>query len=146
MFTWVGFKQTGIDYVRPARESGESKYTLGRLGALARDGVLATSTAPLRLALGFGVIVSVFAFLGAIVAVAAKLLGGDYPPGWASLAVILAFFAGVQLIVLGAIGEYVGRIYEQGRHRPLYLVAEAQGFADAHPTRLGEPTTSAPAR
>jgi polyisoprenyl-phosphate glycosyltransferase len=130
MFTWVGFKQTGIDYVRPARESGESKYTLGRLGALARDGVLATSGVPLRIALWLGFAVSILAFAAAVGAFVAKFFVGSWPPGWASLAVILSFFSGVQLMILGVVGEYVGRIYEQGRHRPLYLVSEVDGFAE----------------
>jgi polyisoprenyl-phosphate glycosyltransferase len=128
MFAWVGFRQTGVPYERPARFAGESKYPLSKLIALAIDGLTGFSAAPLRMMLGFGFAIAGLSFLAGLAAAVLKLIGLLSVPGWASLIVVLTFFTGVQLIVLGTIGLYVGRIFEQSRGRPLYLVDRADGF------------------
>jgi glycosyltransferase involved in cell wall biosynthesis len=128
MFAWVGFRQTAVPYERPARAAGEGKYTLGRMLRFAVDGLLSFSTAPLRITLASGFAIAGLAFLAGITAVVLKLAGAFETPGWASLVVVLTFFSGIQLIVLGTIGLYVGRIYLQGKSRPLYLVSGTAGF------------------
>jgi polyisoprenyl-phosphate glycosyltransferase len=131
MFAWTGFRQTGVEYAREARTAGDTKYSLPRMLRFATDGLISFSTAPLRLALGLGFLISIVAFLAGVTFIVLKLAGAYTFPGWASVAVMLSFFTGVQLLVLGAIGQYVGRIYQQGKHRPLYLVSEAHGFERA---------------
>jgi dolichol-phosphate mannosyltransferase len=128
MFAWVGFRQTAITYEREPRAAGEGKYSLGRMLRFAVDGVISFSTAPLRLTLASGFVIAGLAFAAGIAAAVLKLAGAFETPGWASLIVVLTFFSGIQLVVLGTIGLYVGRIYAQGKHRPLYLVSSATGF------------------
>jgi polyisoprenyl-phosphate glycosyltransferase len=128
MFAWVGFRQTGVPYDREARFAGESKYSVTKLMALAIDGLIGFSAVPLRLILAGGFIVAGLAFCAGLAAVLLKLSGIVSPPGWASLTVILTFFTGIQLIILGTIGLYVGSIFEQSRARPLYLVDRTDGF------------------
>ena len=130
MVAWAGFRQTGVEYERAARSAGETKYSLARMIKFAIDGLISFSTIPLRLALGLGFVISMLAFAAGIVAAVLKLAGAYTIPGWASLTVLLSFFSGVQLLVLGVMGQYVGRIYEQGKARPLYLISEAHGFSE----------------
>ena len=135
MFAWIGFRQTGVPYRRDPRFAGSSKYPFRRMVRLALDGVVSFSNAPLRLALTVGFIVSGTAFLTGVAAIVAKvahLYAGV--PGWASVVVIMSFLGGVQLIVLGTMGLYVARIYDEARSRPLYVVRDAYGFA-APPAR-----------
>lgn len=128
MFSWVGFRQTTVGYAREARYAGESKYPLRKLAKLGADGVLSFSNAPLRLALRLGFAISTLAFLFAAFAVGAQLADLYQVPGIASIVVLTAFLGGVQLIVLGIQGEYVARIYDEVKARPLYLVQETRGF------------------
>jgi polyisoprenyl-phosphate glycosyltransferase len=130
MFSWIGFRQTAVPYTRASREAGHSKYPLRKMVRLAFDGFIGFSTAPLRFALTMGLLISVGAVLYGITLIALKLAGaGSYVPGYASLLVTLTFLSGVQLIVIGMVGQYVARIYDEARARPLYLVREACGFA-----------------
>jgi glycosyltransferase involved in cell wall biosynthesis len=135
MFAWVGFRQVSVAYERSERAAGETKFSLLKMLRFAADGVVGFSTVPLRLALAIGLVMSVVAFAAAVAAALVKLTGGYTIPGWASLAVLLSFFSGVQLMLLGAVGQYVGRIYEQGKERPLYLVGEAYGLDEPRLTR-----------
>ena len=128
LFAWVGYRQTTVTYEREPRAGGEAKYSWRRLATLGANGVLSFSTAPLRLILGLGFVIAGVAFLLALTAIVLKLAGTYDLPGWASLVVTFSFFSGVQLILLGTVGLYVGRIHDQGKHRPLYLVDEAHGF------------------
>lgn len=128
MFAWVGFKQTAVSYERAARAAGEPKYSFGSMLRFAVDGLLSFSTAPLRITLASGFVIAGLAFAAGIAAIVLKLAGAYHTPGWASLVVVLSFFSGIQLIVLGTIGLYVGRIYLQGKRRPLYLVSSSTGF------------------
>src|SRR5262249_29290544 len=130
MFAWVGFRQTSVSYDRDARYAGKTKNSWGRMLTFAIDGILGFSVAPLRFILGLGFVISLLSIAMGIAAIIIKLTGG-LPPGgqgWASLTVLITFLAGVQLIVLGTIGLYVARAYEQGKHRPLYLIASAEGL------------------
>jgi dolichol-phosphate mannosyltransferase len=129
MFAWVGFRQTTINYERDVRFAGSTKNSWTRMMRFALDGILGFSVAPLRIILGLGFVMSGVALLMGMIAIVLKLAGA-LPPveGWASLTVLVAFVAGVQLIVLGTVGLYVARAYEQGKHRPLYLVAERHGL------------------
>jgi dolichol-phosphate mannosyltransferase len=137
LFAWVGFKQTSVSYERAARAAGESKYSLTKMLRFAVDGLLSFSTVPLRVTLASGFVIAGLAFAAGITAAVLKLVGAYTTPGWASLIVVLSFFSGVQLIVLGTIGLYVGRIYAQGKDRPLYLVDRAVGFGQQSPASAG---------
>jgi polyisoprenyl-phosphate glycosyltransferase len=132
MFAWAGFRQTGVSYERDARFAGTTKNSWPRMIGFAIDGILGFSVVPLRIVLGLGFVMSAVAIVVGMIAIGLKLAGA-LPPvsGWASLTVLVSFLAGVQLIVLGTVGLYVARAYEQGKHRPLYLVAERHGLGSA---------------
>ena len=133
MRSWAGFRQIGVEHVRGPRFAGKTKYTYRRLLRLALDGFFAFSYRPLQLASLFGVAVSTFALALAAGLVVLKLTHGIPLVGWTSLMVAVLFMGGVQLICVGILGEYVGRIYEESRGRPPYLVARIVGK-----TQLGE--------
>jgi glycosyltransferase involved in cell wall biosynthesis len=124
MFAWVGYDQTGVRYARDARHAGKTKYPYRKLLKLATDGLASFSAAPLRLALNIGFVVSFASFVAGIVALGLRLAGNDSVPGWASIAVGVTFLSGVQLTVLGVMGEYIARIHEEVKQRPLYLVRD----------------------
>jgi glycosyltransferase involved in cell wall biosynthesis len=127
MFAWVGYDQSAVQYTREARHRGETKFPMRKMIAFALDGIVSFSSAPLRLALKFGFVVSVLSFMLGIAAVAVKLSGLFAVPGWASIAVGMAFLGGAQLTVLGVIGEYIAGIYDEVKQRPMYLVREQLG-------------------
>ncbi|MBD5634655.1 MAG: glycosyltransferase family 2 protein, partial [Candidatus Eremiobacteraeota bacterium] len=127
LVSWVGFKQTGIDYDRAERFAGESKYPLSKMVKFAFDGITAFSEIPLRLATWFGFVVSAVAFVVAIVEIGIRIFSGYNLPGYTSTIFAILFLGGVQLITIGILGEYVGRIYDEIKGRPLYLVADAVG-------------------
>jgi len=137
MFAWVGYRQTGITYERDARYAGKTKFSLKRMIAFAVDGIVSFSEVPLRLALSGGFVVSVLSFCLGVLAVVLKIAGIYTVPGWASIAVGLAFFSGVQLSVLGVMGIYVARIHEEVKQRPLYLVRDSAGFPFTKPRSDG---------
>ncbi len=128
MFSWVGFRQAPVPYVREERAVGTTHYTLRKMVKLASNGIMGFSTAPLRLALGAGVFIAFAALIYGVVAIALKLAGVSLVPGYASLLFAVTFFSGIQLIVMGMVGLYVGRIYDEAKGRPLYVVRETQGF------------------
>jgi polyisoprenyl-phosphate glycosyltransferase len=130
MFSWIGFRQTSVSYVRAPREAGDSKYPVRKMVRLALDGFVGFSTTPLRFALGLGLVMAVGAVTYGLLAIALKLAGLPYVPGYASLLVTITFLSGIQLMVVGMVGQYVARIYDEVRARPLYLVQEARGFAE----------------
>jgi dolichol-phosphate mannosyltransferase len=140
MFSWIGYRQTGIPYQGVDRVGGTTKYTFSRMVKLAADGILSFSTAPLRLVLHVGLFVSLCALGIFVYAVIAKIAGSASLPGWASLLGVTAFLGGIQLLTLGMLGLYVGRIYEEVKQRPLYLVREMRGIELA-----GDQTDEAPA-
>lgn len=128
MVSWVGFRQIAVPYRRAERFAGETKYPLFKMLRLAIDGMTSFSIVPLRLASWAGLLASLVALCGIIVAVAVRLLTNEWVPGWAALFVAVLFVGGVQLLALGIIGEYIGRIYAESKQRPLYLVQERLGF------------------
>jgi glycosyltransferase involved in cell wall biosynthesis len=128
MFSWIGFRQAEVRFVRAERFAGETKYPLRRMIDLALDGLLSFSKVPLRLILRLGFLVSAVSFLAGVAAVACKITGVYVVTGWTSVVVAIFFLGGVQLTVLGLIGEYIGRIYEQVKDRPLYIVRQSVGF------------------
>ncbi len=130
MVSWAGFRATAVPYRREPRLAGESKYPLWKMVRFAVDGILSFSHSPLRLATWIGVAASGLALLGMVYAIAMRLFTDVWVPGWTLLFVAVTFFGGVQLLSLGIIGEYVGRIYSESKRRPLYLVAERVGFDD----------------
>lgn len=136
MFAWLGFQQTGIDYVPPPRYAGRSKYTVRRMARLALDGIFSFSTYPLRVVLVLGLVVSLLSFVIGIASAVSKFVGAYTVPGYVTIVVVVTFIGGIQLVVLGGVGEYIGRIYEEVKRRPLYVVRRTHGFEDA---RLGEP-------
>jgi polyisoprenyl-phosphate glycosyltransferase len=130
MFSWIGFRQVSVPYTRASRHAGTTKYTLRKMVRFASDAVIGFSTAPLRLALGIGLFLAFAAVCYGLVAIGLKLAGLSLVPGYASLLVTVTFLSGVQLIVTGMVGQYVARIYDEARARPLYLVREVRGFGD----------------
>jgi glycosyltransferase involved in cell wall biosynthesis len=131
MFSWIGFRQTAVPYARAGRQAGRSKYPLRKMLRLAADGVVGFSTAPLRLAMAAGLLMAVASVCYGIVAIALKVAGLRYVPGYASLLVTITFLSGIQLIVIGMVGQYVARIYDEARGRPLYLVRDARGLGSS---------------
>ena len=129
MVSWAGFNQTGVEYDRDERTSGETKYPFKKMLRFAIDGITSFSDVPLRFASYLGFTVSTAAFIYAIVIIAAKALWlgtPEYARGWASTMVVILFLGGVQLIGIGILGEYLGRIYDEVKGRPLYLVADIE--------------------
>lgn len=122
LFGWVGFRQVAIDYRREARMAGRSKFNLWRLWNFALEGVTSFSTAPLRVATYLGVLTAVLAFAYALWIVVKAMFWGDPVAGWPTMMTVILLLGGVQLMALGVIGEYLGRLYEESKQRPLYLV------------------------
>jgi polyisoprenyl-phosphate glycosyltransferase len=127
LFAWVGFKQIGIEYSRPSRAAGETKWNYWRLWNFALDGLTAFSTLPLRVWSYIGAFVSLLSFVYLIFLVFKTLIMGVAVPGYASLMVVVLFLGGIQLITLGVIGEYLGRLYSESKGRPNYLVNRIYG-------------------
>lgn len=123
MIPLVGFKSTSVYYERHERIAGESHYPLSKMIGLAFDGITSLSVKPLRMITGFGVFVAIVSFIGVLWAIIAAILGNTVS-GWASMTCIICFVSGVQLICLGVIGEYIGKIYMESKHRPRYIISE----------------------
>jgi dolichol-phosphate mannosyltransferase len=129
MVSWVGFNQVAIQYDRDVRHAGTTKYPLPKMIRFAMDGITSFSDIPLRFASYFGFTVSAVAFIYALVVVAFKLFSlkpPGYTPGWASTIVAVLFLGGVQLMSLGILGEYLGRVYDEVKGRPLYLISDIE--------------------
>jgi glycosyltransferase involved in cell wall biosynthesis len=121
---WAGFKQTGVVFDRGARAAGQPRQSYARLLHLALDGIFAFSDVPLRMSSWLGLTVSLLAVGMAIVIVGIKLLSNKAIPGWASNMTTISFLGGIQLLTIGILGQYLGRVYEEVKRRPLYVVAE----------------------
>jgi polyisoprenyl-phosphate glycosyltransferase len=133
MFSWIGYRQVGVPFRREERFAGETKYPLRKMIKFATDGIVSFSAYPLRLALNLGFIVSALSFLLGVVFLVSKFAGFYSVPGIASIAVFVAFMGGIQLLLIGIMGEYVARIHDEVKGRPLYLVSEAQGLEPRGP-------------
>ena len=123
MIPLIGFKSTSVEYERTERLAGKSKYPLKKMLSLAADGITSLSVKPLRLIMSFGVFVALLSFIGVIWAIVSALCGSTVA-GWASMTCIVCFVGGVQLICLGIIGEYIGKIYMEAKGRPRYIISE----------------------
>lgn len=124
MFSWIGYKKKEIFYDRDPRAAGETKWNYKKLFNLAIDGITSFTTAPLRIASVVGLIISFGAFIGVIVFLIKTLFFGDAVAGYPSLVIIILFLGGIQLLSLGIIGEYIGRIFNETKQRPLYFIEE----------------------
>ncbi len=122
LIAWLGFNQTGVQYVRPPRAAGRTKYPLRKLLRLATDGIFSFSDKPLRYAVRLGLLVSALSILGLVWVVVQKLLVGVPVTGWASVIFALFFFGGLQLFFLGILGAYMNRVYEEVKARPRYVI------------------------
>ena len=123
MFPLVGFKSTCVYYERHERLAGESKYPLRKMLALAFEGITSLSIQPLRIIMGLGCLIAALSFIGVIWSIVVALMG-DSVPGWASMTCIICFIGGVQLTCIGVLGEYIGKIYMEVKHRPRYIISE----------------------
>lgn len=131
LFAWVGFKRAVVEYDRPARAAGETKWSPWRLVELALDAITAHTRKPLRWASYLGAVVSLLAAVYAIFLIGLYIeRGGLDAPGYASLMVTILFLGGVQLVTIGIIGEYLGRVYDEVKQRPLFVVREKIGFEE----------------
>lgn len=145
MFAWMGFRQVGVEYDCAPRFAGRSSYTFRRMIRLGFNAIIGFSVLPLRFVLGFGVVAAAAAMLLGVATLATKVLGLYTVPGWTTVVVTTTFLGGIQLMVIGLMGEYVGRIYDEVKQRPLYLVSRTEGLAQRSrsltnaPTRRGHP-------
>jgi polyisoprenyl-phosphate glycosyltransferase len=128
LFAWVGFNQVGVPYARPTRAQGESSWGWRRLVHFALDGLTAFTTVPLRVWTGVGVLSALLAVAYAAFLILRVLIHGREAPGYASLMVVMLFAFALQMIALGILGEYVGRMYQEVKQRPRYLVKDRIGF------------------
>ena len=128
LFAWVGFKSIAVDYERPARLAGQTKFRYWRLWNFALDGITSFSTVPLRIWTYVGLLIALVSFVyGSYIIMRTVIFGVDVP-GYASLLVLILFLGGVQLMGLGIIGEYLGRVFYEVKQRPLYLAEKLYGF------------------
>ena len=130
--TWYGFQQKGLEIERSARHSGTSKYNLRRLFRLAFDGVFAFSVVPIRLATAFGMLAVTCSVLFVVYSLIVKVFFGQSPVGFTALIFAITFLSGIQLLFLGVIGEYIGRIYEEVKRRPHYIVKQVVATRAKH--------------
>lgn len=126
--SWVGFKQIGISYERQKRHAGDSKYPFKKLLKLAFDGIFSFSYAPLKLMLSFGTAMLIISILGSIIAVYIRFFTHIFVPGFATTVILISFFGGLQMFTLGLMGEYIGRIYDEVKQRPNFIIHSTIGF------------------
>lgn len=126
LFTWMGFRQTKIEFSAPDRHAGKSNYNFKKLRRLALDGITSFSTRPLRLSFYLGLIIILLGMIYAVYAVF-NYFFGHTNPGWTSLLITILILGGVQLFSLGIIGEYLGRIFYETKGRPQYFISERTG-------------------
>jgi len=125
---WLGFRQTAVPFERPPRYAGEPKYTFWKSLALGINGIVAFSKVPLRFATWLGLTASGLSVALTVWAVYQRLVGGDTVRGWASTLVVILMLGGVQLLMIGIVGEYLSRIYDEVKQRPMYVIGELRGF------------------
>lgn len=125
---WAGYRSTSISYDAPTRQAGETKYSPARMLKLAIDALVSFSAAPLHLAVYAGIVLALLGFLYAGYALYARFVTGHVLPGWTSLAILVSIVGGIQLVLMGVIGVYLGKIFEEVKRRPLYLVRSRLGI------------------
>ncbi len=128
MIAWIGFNQTFVEYERDERFAGETKYPLKKMLKFAADGIIGFSSKPLKLIANLGVLTVVFSFLIIVYSILSKLFGKNVESGWTSIMLAVTFFGGVQMIAMGILGEYIARIYDESKNRPLYIVKDKRNF------------------
>lgn len=128
LVSWIGFKQIGIEYDRDERFAGETKYPLKKMIKFSLDAITSFSFVPLKIASFLGVFSSFLGLIGILFSLYLKFATDATIQGWTSLMLVVLFLGGMQLLILGVIGEYLGRIYDETRRRPLYIIAEKLGF------------------
>jgi len=132
LVSWLGFKQVGVEFVREERFAGETKYPLKKMIKLAMDGITSFSYKPLKFASVAGIITSSLGFIYLIVILLQKIFTNTAIQGWTSLIAVNIIFNGIILLVLGIMGEYIGRIYDESKGRPNYIVKDSVGFQERH--------------
>jgi glycosyltransferase involved in cell wall biosynthesis len=145
LYSWIGFKSIGVPFTVAERLYGQSKWRFGKLMSFAIDGLTSFTTLPLRVWSLLGVIISLCAMTYAVYIVIETLLYGGDVPGYASLIVSIMFFSGVQLISLGVLGQYIGRVYEEVKERPLFIITEAIGMDEKQAGRIANDRMPRPA-
>ena len=128
---WLGFKQTAVQFERPPRYAGEPKYTFWKSLALGINGIVGFSKVPLRFATYLGMLVSAVSLVLTGWAVYQRFVGADTVRGWASTLVVILLLGGVQLLMIGVVGEYLSRIYDEVKQRPMYVIGDLRGFDDS---------------
>ena len=139
MVSWVGFKQIALPYRRVERFAGVSKYPLRKMLRFAIDGIFSFSIKPLQLSIGLGVMSAFLALIGIFAALYLRIFTSIWIEGWTALMIAILFIGGVQLICIGILGEYIGRIYSTVKNRPLYIAREYIGFDSVHPANSRSP-------
>jgi hypothetical protein len=139
MVSWVGFRQIALPYRRAQRFAGESKYPFRKMLRFATDGILSFSTKPLQMSVALGMMCAFLSLLGIAYALFLRLFTSIWVEGWTALMIAVLFIGGVQLICVGILGEYVGRIYNEIKNRPLYVVQEYLGFEQRGPAMSRSP-------
>ena len=134
LISWLGFRQTGLYFRRPVRQAGKTKYPFTKSLKLAADAMVSFSSRPLKLATWLGFSASGVALAGIVYALIMRLLTDIWVTGWTALFIAVLFMGGVQLICMGIIGEYIGRIYAETKCRPLYLIQKKLGFPNGEPS------------
>lgn len=124
MMSWVGFRQTYVEYERDERFAGETKYPLKKMIKFASDGIIAFSTKPLRIVMSLGLLSVLISIIVLLYTITVKIIGTGTQTGWASIMVAITFFSGIQLLGLGIVGQYIARIYDESKNRPIYIVKE----------------------
>ncbi|GAB6559093.1 glycosyltransferase family 2 protein [Bacillus mobilis] len=124
MMSWVGFRQTYVEYERDERFAGETKYPLKKMIKFASDGIIAFSTKPLRIVMTLGLLSVLISIIVLLYTITVKIIGSGTQTGWASIMVAITFFSGIQLLGLGIVGQYIARIYDESKNRPIYIVKE----------------------
>ncbi|UPT75931.1 MAG: hypothetical protein M0D55_09830 [Elusimicrobiota bacterium] len=127
---WTGFRTAYVEYDAAPRAAGASKYGPVRMAAFALDALVSFSTAPLYAAIAFGAVIGLFGFAYAAFALYARLVTGQVLPGWTSLMIVVSIVGGFQLLLIGILGLYLGKVYDEVKERPLYVVREAAGLPD----------------
>lgn len=132
LISWIGFSQYGLEYERDSRYAGETKFNLKKMLKFALDGITSFSDRPLRLSSKLGSLTTMLSFIFMVYIIISKMVNPESTiPGWTSLLVVVLFLGGIQLVSIGVLGEYIGRIYRETKRRPLYVVAETWGYESA---------------
>ena len=142
MVSWVGFKQVALPYKRAERFAGESKYPLRKMLRFATDGILSFSTKPLQLSVALGMASAALSLIGIAYALFLRIFTNTWVEGWTALMIAVLFIGGVQLVSIGILGEYIGRIYSEIKKRPLYVVQEYLGFPNEGPKMSRSPVVN----